>query len=171
MTTKLVELLYQSWTDLDKSIDGLSDAEAAVRQDGCNRIAWCFGHVSQQVESWFNRKFQGLPPHRLLSQDLFHTGASGEAPDLSAIREATAEVRDAARLFLDALDADELEQPVPYDGPLLDLRKTGLSPSYALLRCSAHHFIHVGEISTVRFLLGNPVEESASCGEVLMPRQ
>ena len=170
MAPKLVDLLFQSWADLDLSVAGLTDDEAAIRFRGCNKIAWSVGHVTQQIESWINRRFLGLPPHPLISQPIFHTGASGEAPNFFYIQTAVAEIREPARRFLDSVGEDDLDQTVPYDGSLADLRATGLSLSYALLRISSHHFLHVGEIHTIRSLLNNPAEEPASWGQAMLPK-
>ena len=41
------------------------------------------------------------------------------------------------------------------------LRETGLRLSYALMRIAAHHFIHAGEIVTVRSRLGHDTDSLA----------
>jgi hypothetical protein len=51
MADKLILLMYQSWTDPDNAIDGLSAEQAATRYDGGSAIAWTVGHVTTQVDS------------------------------------------------------------------------------------------------------------------------
>jgi hypothetical protein len=71
--------------------------------------------------------------------------------------EGVAEVRQRARGFLDGRTVPDLEQRVPYAGSIPMLRETGLSLSYALMRIVAHHFMHAGEIETIRARLGHSV--------------
>jgi hypothetical protein len=54
MADKLILLMYQSWTDLDNAIDGLSAEQATTWYDGGSVIAWTVGHVTTQVDSWLN---------------------------------------------------------------------------------------------------------------------
>jgi hypothetical protein len=164
----LVELLYQSWADLDHAIEGLSVADAEAGHHGLSRIAWTVGHVGQQVDSWFNVRFAGEAPHPLLSQPRFHTGASGEAAPWNEVLAATREVRDLARGYLDGLSPDDMERVVPYTGGIDYLRPTGLKMSYALMRTATHHLEHTGEILTIRSLLGHEVDGSWVWGEGLL---
>ena len=50
---------------------------------------------------------------------------------------------------------------IPYDGSIQFLRETGLRLSYALMRIAAHHFIHAGEIVTIRSRLGHDTDSLA----------
>ncbi len=168
MAQQLVELLYQSWADLDHAIDGLSEKDAEARHQGLSRIAWTVGHVGQQVDSWFNVRFAGSAPHPLLGQALFHTGADGSAPPWDDVLAAVAEVRESARRYLDAVGPDDLDRVVPYAGGIEYLRPLGLKLSYALLRTASHHFEHTGEVLTIRSLLGHQVDDSWVWGERLL---
>ena len=51
-----------------------------------------------------------------------------------------------------------IDQVIPYDGSIQFLRETGLRLSYALMRIAAHHFIHAGEIVTIRSRLGHDTD-------------
>ena len=66
------------------------------------------------------------------------------------------EVRRSARLYLDS--DPPIDRVVPYAGSIEFLRENGLRLSYALLRISAHHFIHGGEIVTIRSRLGHDTD-------------
>ncbi len=46
---------------------------------------------------------------------------------------------------------------IPYSGSLEYLRASGITLRYAILRMSAHHYFHIGEISTKRDRLGHSV--------------
>lgn len=154
MTTRLVELLYQSWSDLDRALEGLTDSEATTRVHGGSAIAWTVGHVSQMADSWINGRFQRLPASPVLSRSEFRTGASGDWSDWPAIRSAVDEIRANARRFLSSITEQDLDQVVPYDGSITDLRASGLRLGYAIMRIAAHHWIHSGEIVTVRSRMG-----------------
>src|SRR6266498_2070121 len=121
--------MYRAWADVDRAVDGLSAEEATVRRDGGSSIAWTFGHVAQQVDSWINRKFKGLAPHPVLGQPEFRARGSGSADDWRGIQVAVHEVRDASRKFLDASPAPDLDRVIPYDGSIEQLRPVGLTPS------------------------------------------
>jgi uncharacterized damage-inducible protein DinB len=167
-TDKLILLMYRAWADIDKAVDGLSPDKATARRDGGSSIAWTFGHVAQMLDSWINANFQGLPRHSIMGQATFRSGGTGEAKDWPAIQAGVQEVRDAARKFLDAEPAPDLDRMITYDGSIEDLRPVGLSLRYALMRISAHHFVHVGEIVTIRSRLGHTVGEFPDWGRDLV---
>ena len=158
MPENLALLVYQSWSDLDLAVAGLTDEQATERPDRQSAIAWTVGHVSQQVDSWLNMRLQGLPRHPLLADPCFATGASGAFGDWPALLAAVSDVRAAARRFLDA--DPPLDLRVPYTGAIAYLRTAGLSLRYALTSIAAHHWMHAGEIETVRSLRGNPRPDS-----------
>ena len=168
MAEKLVELLFQSWEDLDHAIEGLSASEAEARHQGLSPVSWTVGHVSQQVDSWFNVRFAGGQPHPLLGDAMFRTGASGDAPAWETVLAAVADVSEAARRFLDTVGTEDLERVVPYTGGIEYLRPVGLKLSYALMRTATHHFLHGGEIVTVRSLIGRSADDSWVWGTALI---
>ena len=120
------------------------------------------------VDSWINTRFQGLSPHPVISQPVFRSGASGDANDWRSIQAAVQEARDASREFLDADPTPDLDRVIPYDGSIEALRPVGLTLRYALMRISAHHFVHVGEIVTIRSRLGHTVGDFPDWGRDLV---
>jgi hypothetical protein len=166
MPDNLALLVYQAWSDLDRAVAGLTPEQAAECRDGQSAIAWTVGHVGQQVDSWLNMRLQGLPRHPLLADPSFATGAGGDWPgDWPALFAAVGDVRATARRFLDAEPAPALDRRVPYDGAIVFLRATGLSLRHALMSIAAHHFMHVGEIGTLRSLRGWTLPEEAGRGD------
>ena len=159
MPTKLVLLTYESWADLYRAIDGLTPEGATTRSHGSSAIAWTLGHVTHMVDSWINVRFQGLPPHPVIDTPDFRAGGGGDALDWTTVLGAAGEVRESARRFLDTVDDADLGRVIPYDGSIELLRGTGLRLGYALMRITAHHYIHVGEIVTVRSRLGHATDE------------
>ena len=164
---KLVLLTYESWTQVDRAISGLTLEEATTRHHGGSSIAWTMSHVTHMVDSWINTRFQGLPPHTFISNSNFRTGGSGEESDWLTVQNSVREVREAARRFLDSDQAADLDRVIPYDGSISFLRPIGLSLHYALMRIMAHHFMHAGEIVTVRSRLGHVLDEGPDWGQAL----
>ena len=160
MPNKLVLLTYESWADLYRAIDGLTPEEATTRSHGSSAIAWTLGHVTHMVDSWINVRFQGLTAHAVIVDPGFRAGGGGEALDWATVLNAAGEVRDTARRFLDTADEADLDRVIPYDGSIELLRGTGLRLGYALMRITAHHYIHVGEIVTARSRLGHDMSET-----------
>jgi hypothetical protein len=165
---KLILFTYEAWAAVDAATAGLDDADAEARHDGASPIAWTVGHVTHMVDSWINVNFQGMPPHPLINTDVFRTGASGDSPPWPEVMEGVADVRRRARAFLDRVAGPDLERRVPYAGSILLLRETGLSLSYALMRISAHHFMHAGEIETIRARVGHSVRPQPDWARGLM---
>lgn len=154
MTAKLVMLLYQSWSDLDQALASITPGEASARPGGCSSIAWTLGHVTTSIDWWLNMRFQHLPPNPVINNPDFRTGGSGNPPDWSTLRKAVDEVRASAKRILDTKQDADVEHVIPYDGDIQFLRETGLSLRYALLAIASHHWVHTGEILTVRSMMG-----------------
>ena len=168
MPKKLIALMYESWADLDRAISGLTPEEAMARHDGGSSIAWTVGHLTHMLDSWIVVRFQGLPPHPVISQPRFRTGGSGEAKDWPVILAGMKEVRETARGFLDSRQEPDLDRVIPYDGSIKYLRAVGLSLRYAVMRIAAHHFVHVGEVVTIRSRLGHAIEDFPDWGQALV---
>jgi uncharacterized damage-inducible protein DinB len=166
MAHELVALLYQSWDDLDHAVSGLTAEEATARHEGASSIAWTVGHVTHMVDSWLGVTFQGLPPHPLMSDSKFRAGGSGDAKGWPEICAGVNDVRQSARRLLD--NEPDLGRVVPYDGSIAYLRGIGISVRYAVLRIAAHHFVHVGEIVTIRSRMGHAAPEFPDWGRRLV---
>ena len=166
-TDPLIRLLYQSWSDLDHAIDGLTVEEAVLRFENASSIAWTVGHLAFDIDVWLNRRLQGLPAHKLIRRR-FATGGTGEASDWLEIVDATSEVRASARQLIDATPPPDLERAIPYDGPVEYLRQPGLTLGYALMAVASHHFQHAGEILTLRSRMGPSVPDEAGWGRGLV---
>lgn len=168
MSDKLVALMYQSWADLDRAVSGLSQEEATARHDGGSSVAWTVGHVTNMVDSWLNVRFQGTSPHPVIGRIAFRTGGSGVEEDWPSVLVGVKEVQEAARSFLEPEQPADLDLTIAYDGSIAYLRPVGLSLRYAVMRIAAHHFLHVGEIVTIRARLGHKTVEVLDWGASLV---
>jgi hypothetical protein len=155
--SQIVGLLFDAWDDLDRVVDGLDAATAISAAPGESSAAWTVGHLANQLDAWTNVRFQGRPPHPLISQPRFRVGGTGEENDWEAVRAAAIGVRAAARAYLEGLTDADLDLVIPYDGSITHLRARGLNLRYAVLRTIAHHYFHIGEIATKRTGLGHSV--------------
>ena len=155
--SKLVGLLFESWNDLDRVVEGLSRDDAVQNFGGGSSFAWTLAHSTNQVDAWINVRFQNTEPHRLIGLRRFRFGGTGEAEEWDAILEAVEEVRGTARGFLEGMTDADLERTIPYTGSIQNLRERGLNLRYALMRAVTHHYFHIGEISTKRDRLGHKV--------------
>ena len=153
---KQIGLLYEAWADLDRVIEGLDALTATRSLEGGTSIAWAVAHVTTQVDSWVNVRLAGLSPHRVISDTRFRLNGSGvPKEDWQLILGSIDEVRRSARQYLD--NSPPMDTLAPYTGSLEYLRESGITLRYAVLKMSAHHYFHIGEISTRRDLLGHSV--------------
>jgi hypothetical protein len=155
--SKIVGLLFESWKDLDRVVDGLSVQDALRNFDGGSSFAWTYAHVANQVDTWINARFQQLQPHVLIGQRRFRFGGTGKADDWEAIQPAVQEVRTAARSYLQDMDDARLEHKTAYQGSSEILREKGLTVRYAIMRGISHHYFHIGEIASKRDRVGHSV--------------
>ena len=147
-------LLLTAWEDLDWAIVDVALVDMLRQIDGGSCFAWTLAHVTFQVDSWINRRFQHLPLDPLLSDPRFGIGGDGGADDWPAIRAAVAGVRGRLRPFLLGLDEADLDRTVSYDGSYKPFRETGMILRAAIVQCAIHHVFHLGEIVTKRELMG-----------------
>ena len=155
--SKLVGLLFESWTDMDRVVKGLTPEDAIEPFDGGSSFAWTSAHVASVVDALVNVRFQGRQRHPLIGQQRFRGGGTGRADDWESIQAGVRDVREAARAYLQDLGDSDLEKSIPYDGSIEHLRKTGLILRYAIMRTISHHYFHIGEIATKRDRLGHDV--------------
>jgi hypothetical protein len=146
----LVTLLFEAWSDLDRVLNELEPADALAQPEGGSSFAWTYAHLANQMDRWFNVRFQSHEPHPLIGLDRFSIGGTGEADDWDQIRAGVKEVRAATRVYLQSLSDAQLETRMPYDGSILEIRPLGISVHYALAKASTHHYFHIGEIATKR---------------------
>ena len=168
MPDRLVLFLYESWNNLDDTVGELTHEEATTRHHGGSSIGWTVGHVTHMLDSWINKNFQGLALNPIISLPDFRTGGSGDSEDWPAVLGAVSKVREAAKGFLDQIEESDLERVIPYEGSIEFLRPIGLRLGYAVMRIAAHHFMHAGEILTVRSAMGHTLVERPDWGRPLL---
>ena len=91
--SKLVALVFDTWEDADRVMEGLTPEHAAENFYDGSSFAWTAGHIANTLDFWVNVRFAGHKPHPLISQSRFRFGGDGEADDWESIRCGAAEVR------------------------------------------------------------------------------
>lgn len=156
--SKLIGLIYESWKDFDRVLDGLATEQALARQEGESSFAWTLAHVTNHVDRWINVIAQGMLPHPDVGKQGFRFGGSGVAGDWRAVKAAAREVRAAAREYLDDISDADLESVVLEDNdPKARPDRRRLKLYSVLLRLSSHYYFHVGEIAAKRDRMGHSV--------------
>lgn len=155
--TAIAGMVFEAWKDLDRATAELSAEDASRRIGTASPISWSVAHCANQLDSYVNVVFQGRERHQFIGQERFRFGSAGEPADWEQVQAAVSEVREVARPYLEALSEAELERRVPYRGSLTELRETGMSVRYALMRIALHHYFHIGEIAAARAALGHHV--------------
>ena len=129
----IVGALLDAWEDLELALAGVAPGDVIEPWGGGSAPAWTYGHVANPVDAWLNVRFQGLTPHPVIGDRDLRFGGSGRAADWPAIHRGVAEVREAARPYLQRLTEPDLDLVIPYDGSIVALRAQGLSLRHAIL--------------------------------------
>ena len=155
-TDKQAGLLYEAWADLDRVTSGLDPSTATRSLEQGSSIAWAVAHVTSHLDNWINVRFAEWPPNPVTGEERFRLhGKAVLQKEWEPILTSVHEVRRRVRRYLDS--SPSMDTPVPYNGSIDDLRQTGITLRYAILRMVAHHYFHIGEISTKRDRLGHSV--------------
>ncbi len=153
--SKLAALLIASWDDADRVFANLSEADAKNRWDGGSSFGWTLAHISGGLDRSFNMRAQGKPQHHLYASEPYKFGSVnyGDCTDFAAVQHATRETRASVKPYLESLTDADLERiKVPALGtqPEANLR-------YLVMRATAHHYFHIGEVAAKRDRLGHKV--------------
>jgi hypothetical protein len=131
-----------------RGLEGLSEADAAVRLEPMNSISWMVGHMAwHERECWF-RRARGLRVEPIL--DAFATGQAATVPSFAEMQAAWERIVASADPFLDPLTTADLERRPGHD-PRPDPPIVGSQVQYV----TYHYWSHIGEVSAVRQILGH----------------
>ncbi len=150
MTTHLlVTQLRFTRTELLRCVEGVSDEEARKRFDPMNCIAWMVGHLANQENRYWNLRAQGKELFPELN-DLVGSGKPASKPSLKEMLSVWSQITKAADIYLDTLTPELLvTYLLPSPKPTVENIGT------LLLRNIYHYWMHIGEASAVRKLLGH----------------
>ncbi|HKI58986.1 MAG TPA: DinB family protein [Trueperaceae bacterium] len=145
----LVRYLQHVRRELRRALEGMSVADLERRVGNLNSVAWIVGHLAWQEQSYFLTS-RGQP-----AVAAFVGYGRGE-PDPDAAFEplfaAWERITTAADDWLDGLDEGALRGHVQ-GRRLFEVENVGS----LLTRVIGHYYLHIGQITAIRKLLGYPV--------------
>jgi uncharacterized damage-inducible protein DinB len=150
MPPLVVRAVGSARKDLLRALDGFDDASGAFRVGGLNEVAWMVAHLADQEQRFWSASFERTSPRPEVA------GYRGARPDtvmpLSQALAAWREVTAASDEVLDDLTEADLARTVP-DGRHGPPETIGVR----CLRVFGHYYLHIGQITAVRRMLGMPV--------------
>lgn len=150
MTHALVKQLRFARTELQRCLEGVSEADAQRRLMPMNCISWIVGHLAAQENYLWNIMAQGLQLHPELYQRVGF-GMPPSTPPLEEMWAAWREITAAADLYLETLSAELLLTHLEWQG---ETWRENVGTS--LQRNFLHYWFHIGEAHAIRQLLGHP---------------
>ena len=133
-----------------RGLEGLSEADAAVRLEPMNSISWMVGHMAWHERQVWYRRARGLKVEPIL--DAFATGQPASVPSTGGHAGSLGRVVAGADPYLDSLTTAEFEQRPLHDPDGPDPPIIGSQVQYV----TYHYWSHIGEVSAVRQILGHP---------------
>lgn len=113
-----------------------------------NSISWMIGHLAWHERLIWAERAQGLTVEPLL--DRVATGRPASTPPLSTMWAAWQRMVTLADAYLEGLTTADLERQLPFDH-----RDFPFLAGTQLQRITYHYWVHIGEASAVRQMLGH----------------
>ncbi len=140
----LVEIQHLARKEFVRNLKGLSDEDARKRVEPMNRISWIVGHVASQQHAFFVAWAQGKevePQYRP-----FGTGSPASQPPLDEVIALWQASCTDADVWLDTATDESM---LRFNSPM------GENGGTLLVRNIFHTWCHLGEISSIRQMLGH----------------
>jgi hypothetical protein len=149
MAHPLVEQLRFARSELQRSLAGVTDAEARQRFMPMNSISWMVGHLAAQEQRYWVDFAQGKMVVPRVNE-LTAYGKPATTPPLDDMWSDWRAVTAAADTYLDRVSSETLHEHFMRNGSPVDE-----SVGTMLLRTTYHYWFHNGEAQAVRQLLGH----------------
>ena len=150
MPHSLVTQLRFARTELLRALDGIPGADAQKRLMPMNSIGWIVGHLAQQEQQNWLTRLQGKTLYPNLTEQ-FGFGKPATTPPLAEVLAAWQEITEASNSFLDQLTTADFTTSMFEDREL-----PGSNVGTFVLRVTYHYWFHIGEILSIRQILGHP---------------
>jgi hypothetical protein len=145
----LVRYLQHARREFRRAVDGMSVADSERRVGGINSVAWMVGHLAWQEQAyWLTSRGEAA----LADLDAFGGGRPEAPPQFDPLFDVWARVTSAADGWLTSLDDADLRSHL-VGRRLFERENIGT----LLTRTSSHYYLHIGQITAVRRLLGERV--------------
>jgi hypothetical protein len=138
--------------ELRRALEGISVADMGKRVAGINSVVWIVGHLAwQEQRYWLERR--GLA---LVSAELVDYGSGKTIPahmdSFDTLFASWQEVTESSDEWLWSLQTDDLRHKLPGD-------PEGENIGSKLMRVIGHYYLHIGQITAVRKILGYSVPQ------------
>jgi uncharacterized damage-inducible protein DinB len=150
MAHPLVEQLRFARSEFQRSLAGITDAEARQRFMAMNSISWMIGHMAWQEQRYWVEFGQGLVVAPRVNE-LTANGGPATTPPLADMQADWEQVTRASDTFLNSVTSEMLPDHFMRNGKRLGGETIGTR----LLRTTYHYWYHNGEAQAVRQLLGH----------------
>ena len=147
----LVQMYYLTRKEFERNLQGLTDEDARKRIVPMNCISWIIAHLANQQHMFFVGWPQGKksdPRHKP-----YGYGCPASQPPLKEAMTLWQDACDEADAWLQACTKDSLQLRGPLTSPEDENGGT------LIVRCIFHTWCHIGEISSIRQILGHQPPE------------
>ncbi len=148
MTHPLVEQFRFTRREWQRGLEGVTEADGARHFGQMNSIGWIVGHLAWHEQRSFLTRPQNIILYPKLNE-MFAYGAPMSTPSFSEMMETWQAVAQAADSYLDSLTTEVLLTEL-----LLNGESVGQTRGSALRRITYHYWFHLGEILSIRQLIG-----------------
>jgi hypothetical protein len=143
----LVQMLYLSRKEFERNLVRLSDEDARKHIQPMNCISWIIGHVACQHRAYFI----DWPAGRQIDSRYlpYGYGAPASEPPLDEVMSLWRDACNDSKAWLEVVTNESLQDACK--NPLAEGENWGA----LLVRCIFHTWCHLGEISSIRQVLGH----------------
>jgi hypothetical protein len=145
----LVSQLRFARSELQRSLEGVTDQDARRRFTPMNCISWMVGHLAAQEQRYWCDVAHG----KVIAPKVYELTAYGKPATTPPLEEMWADWRaitEQADVFLEGLTVERLQEHLTRNGKPVD---DGIGTM--LQRTTYHYWFHNGEAQAVRQLLGH----------------
>lgn len=150
MTHAMVDQFRFTRREWLRGVQGISEHDAARHFGPMNCISWTVGHLAWHEHRYWVELAQGKMPFPELNA-FYAYGAPMSTPSLKEMLDTWHAATAAADKFLDGLTTEGLQADLLREG-----KSVGQTVGSALHRITYHYWYHIGEIQSIRQMLGHP---------------
>ena len=142
----LSDMVKLSRTEFERNLTGLSDEDARKRLEPMNCISWIIAHVANQHHSFFVQMPKGERAEERYR--IYGFGSTASQPSLEEAMTLWNEACKGSDAWLESATEEDILS-VPEDS------RSGENMGTLMVRCIFHTWDHLGEISSIRQILGH----------------
>ncbi|MCA9835761.1 MAG: DinB family protein [Trueperaceae bacterium] len=149
MSLHLVKYVFHVRRELNRALEGLSEADLDKRVAGINSCAWIVAHLAWQEQRYWLEP-RGLPQVADLSA--YRNGATLTNPNFAEVYPLWQEIIRQSESWLEGLAEDDLRNHFR-GNKFFELENIGS----LMTRVIGHYYLHIGQITAIRKILGYEV--------------